>query len=73
MKVDGRIYSYFADRSYGFLFNTDVNGNNITHFFHANNFTVGTPGIGKAVRFIAVPGRKGPVAVEIEVIEGGAK
>jgi cold shock CspA family protein len=73
MKYEGRIYAFFPDRGFGFLYsNPGADGQAVSHFFHAANVAAGTPEIGRQVRFLQMPGKKGPIAIEVEVL-GGAE
>jgi len=61
----GIISAYFGDRGYGFIKDSDTR--QFTHwFFHIQNCRV-EPRVGLRVQFDIGEGRKGPMAVDINV------
>jgi cold shock CspA family protein len=63
----GIITVYFVEKGYGFLSETAADGKKINHFFHITSCGF-VPEIGQEVRFSIGVGRKGPAAINIELI-----
>jgi cold shock CspA family protein len=72
MKIIGSLNVWFADRNYGFIHEQN-GGVVLKHFLHGVNIKSGTPKTGATVSFRSIVGSKGFVAVEAEILGGGAK
>jgi len=64
MKLSGYIQKYFSDRGFGFI----VEHKNL-HFFHITSCSF-IPEVGQPVTFDIAAGRKGPAAVDVELVLG---
>jgi cold shock CspA family protein len=62
MRLSGCIQKYFSDRGFGFI----AEHKNL-HFFHITSCSF-IPEVGQQVTFDIAPGKKGPAAVEIELL-----
>jgi cold shock CspA family protein len=71
MRNTGTINVWFQDRNYGFV-HEEKAGVILSHFLHAQNIKAGTPYTGAEVRFKSVVSRKGLLAVDAEVLDGGS-
>ena len=68
MRLSGFIQKYFSDRGFGFI----AEHKNF-HFFHITSCAF-IPQVGQQVTFIVGVGKRGPAAVDVELVtEGGAK
>ncbi len=65
---EGEIETYFSERGFGFLVEILPDGLTFHYFFHVNDVRRGIPRSGSRVKFIAVEGKKGLCAKQVEVI-----
>jgi cold shock CspA family protein len=72
MKIKGVLNVWFVDRNFGFI-HEEKGGVILKHFLHAANIKSGTPRTGATVSFKSVVGRKGFLAVDAEILDGGIK
>jgi cold shock CspA family protein len=72
MKIPGVLNVWFVERGFGFI-HEEKGGVILKHFLHAANITSGAPRTGATVLFKSVVGRKGFLAVDAEILDGGAK
>ena len=72
MRVTGNLNVWFSDRKYGFV-HQEKGDVILSHFLHAANIKSGTPKTGATVLFKSVVCRKGYLAVDAEILDGGAK
>jgi cold shock CspA family protein len=72
MKTSGILNVWFESRDFGFIHveKADVI---LSLFLHRANIKSGTPRTGATVLFKSVVTRKGYLAVDAEVVDGGAK
>ena len=72
MKTSGTLNVWFEDRDFGFVHveKADVI---LSHFLHRANIKSGTPKTGATVLFKSVVCRKGYLAVDAEILDGGAQ
>jgi cold shock CspA family protein len=71
MRNTGTLNVWFQDRNYGFV-HEEKAGVILNHFLHAQNIKSGIPHTGAEVRFKSVVSRKGLLAVDAEILDGGA-
>jgi hypothetical protein len=72
MKSHGTINGWFPDRHYGFIH--EIKADLVfKHFLHESNITTGIPRIGAEVLFYSITTSKGYMAVQAEILDGGAK
>ena len=62
-----RITQYFPERGYGWLVEYLPDGKKQNHFIHISNCNGFVPEVGQTVTFNIGPGRKGPVAVDVDL------
>lgn len=68
MRLTGSIQKYFSDRGFGFI----AEHKNL-HFFHITSCSF-IPQVGQQVTFTIGVGKRGPAAVDVELVgEGGAQ
>lgn len=72
MRIIGVLNVWFLDRNYGFI-HEEKGGAILRHFLHAANIKSGMPRTGATVSFKSVVGSKGFLAVDAEILDGGAK
>ncbi len=70
MKVTGNLNVWFPDRNFGFV-HQDTGDVILSHFLHAANIKSGTPKTGATVLFKSVVTRRGYLAVDAEILDGG--
>ena len=70
MKIEAVLNVWFHDRNFGFI-HEEKGGVILKHFLHAANIKSGVPKTGATVRFKAVVTRKGYLAVDAEILDGG--
>jgi len=66
----GILNVWFQDRNYGFIHETNA-GTILNHFLHAQNIKSGQPFTGATVRFKSVATKKGLLAIDAEILDGG--
>jgi cold shock CspA family protein len=72
MRMSGILNVWFPEKRYGFI-HQDQNGEVLRHFLHEENIKSGTPKSGATVKFKSVGTRKGYLAVDAEIVDGGAR
>ena len=72
MRVTGILNVWFADRNFGFI-HQEKDDVILSHFLHAANIKSGIPKTSATVRFKSVVTRKGYLAVDAEILDGGTK
>jgi len=70
-KRTGVIAVYFEERAFGFV-NENQNGRLFKLFLHVSNILSGTPRTGATVLFNEGSNQKGAMAIDVEVLDGGA-
>jgi cold shock CspA family protein len=66
MKTKGRIATFFQTRGFGFI-NTSIEGKLVSYFFHISA-CLNEPQVDCDVLFTPAVGKKGPVAIDVEVL-----
>ncbi len=61
---------WFSEKKYGFI-HQDNGAAILKHFLHEANIKSGTPRAGATVKFKSVVTRKGYLAVDAEILDGG--
>ena len=72
MRPTGILNVWFPEKKYGFIHQDNTDGAVVKHFLHEGNIKSGVPRPGAMVRFKSVVSRKGLLAVDAEILDGGA-
>jgi len=70
MRPTGVLNVWFSEKKYGFI-HQDNGAAILKHFLHEANIKSGTPRAGATVKFKSVVTRKGYLAVDAEILDGG--
>jgi hypothetical protein len=63
---------WFPDRNFGFVHEVRNDGQNYKLFLHGSNILTGSPRSGLVVRFNEGLNSRGPLAIDVEILEPAA-
>ena len=73
MRVTAKLSVWFSERNFGFIHLEKPDSEIASVFMHGGNIKSGVPVTGAMVRFKTVTTRKGLLAVDAEILDGGTK
>jgi cold shock CspA family protein len=72
MRITAKLSVWFPEKNFGFIHQERPDGEIVSIFLHQGNIKSGVPVTGADVRFKTVTTRKGQLAVDAEILDGGS-